>query len=483
MPRISLTTRDYDAANIELETKATSLFSSWTKFNLSNIGTVFLRLKAMMTDQFSWYLNRVIRQAWLATVDTRRNAQHVLSRTGYTMAGRSPASVDITFSFVGGGTHGQDVIIPAGTIVETTTGGYHFETIAAGTIIAGQPSVDITAKNWTARTEQVEADGTAKQEIRLSNENVIEGTIVFTLGGGWTEEDDLLDSGPTDKHYKVEYDDRVRAILIFGDGTTGEMPSGTATITYNTGGGSGANDVAIGALTKLIGTFLDIIAAPVQLETTNAAEPSGGSDEETIDTARKQAPKITRADKLTITREDHQVHGQEVDGVARILALAHQEEAGIAAAFFYLWVVPTGGGVPSSGLKDDVVTYLTTVKPILSHETLVMNDGEYVTITPVGTVTKKDGFTAADVKTAVDLAVSTYFDYLNVDEANEYTMRFGYDKDTFYTDSELVAVIVGATINDLPCVENLTLSSPAGNVSIGPHEIPELGSLAGLVVS
>lgn len=491
--RITLTARDYDTALAELKAKATALFPSWTKFIDSNIGTVILKLFAMFTDQGSLLLNRVFNQCFLATVDVRRYAQHICNKLNYTIAGPATASVDLTFAFEGGGTHTENVTIPAGTRVETTDGSFHFETLTDLTITAGNPNGTVSAKNWTAQSETFTADGSSGQEVFLRYSDFIAGSADVTIAAvGWTEQDDLLESGAADKHYKIEYDNLLRAILVFGDGTNGAMPSGSGTVTYNTGGGSAANGVAIGTITKILDTIYDALSAEMSMTCTNAAAPAGGDDSESIDVARVQAPASYRAQDRTISRDDYEANAEEVSGVARCLALGHQQESGIALGMEYLWIVPVGGGAPSAALKTAVETYLKNDKPIVDCSDILVNDGEYVTITIVAAVTAKSGFLAADVKTAIDAAFNSavdpygYFDYRHVDDAGNYTMEFGYNKGYFYV-SEVYDIIMGTEISGEPCVENVTITTINGvapaNIAIGSHKIPEIGSLAGITVS
>ena len=484
--KISLTARDFDTAFQELKTKATNVFSTWTKFALSNIGVFFLELFATIIDQCSFYLNRVANETWLATVQQRRNAQKLLTRIGYVMSGPVPASVELTFSFTGGGTHTQDVTIPEGTPVETADGNFHFETITDMTITAGNPNGTVDAKHWTARSESIETDNTADQQIYLRNADFVPESEEVTIASvTWTRVVDLLDSGPTDKHYKVEYDNDMRAILIFGDGTTGQKPNGSGTVTYNTGGGADANAVQAATITEIKATIYNALAAPVSMDCTNAASPTGGVDTETIDTARVQGPREFRTLEKTVSRDDYEANAQSVSGIARCLALGHNEDAAIPAGNEYLWLVPEGGGQPTAGQQTAVTDQLSDADktPVVDPSGFVIvTPTLYNTITPVGVAEKKDGFGAAAVKTAMDLAITTYFTYTNLDDDNNYTVDFGHNKDTFYR-SELIDIIMNTEINGERCIKNITLTTPAANVSIADKEMPALGSLAGLTVT
>src|SRR5207244_13483234 len=59
----------------------------------------------------------------------------------------------------------------------------------------------------------------------------------------WQELPSLLDSGPNDHVYRVEIDDEGYATVVFGDGTFGQRPDETSTVTalYRIGGGAVGN--------------------------------------------------------------------------------------------------------------------------------------------------------------------------------------------------------------------------------------------------
>jgi hypothetical protein len=482
---LNYTTRDYDAYIEALKTKATELFPDWKTFNESNVGYIILELIAMMGDQNSWYLNRNSNQMFLPTVTTRRNLIKILKKMNYTLGGRVAASVDIDFIFENSGTHSQNVSIPKDTVITTEDGTYHFETTEELIITAGSVYGTVTAKNWTSQSEDLEFDGEANQEIYLQHENFIEDwdeTVLIIESQTWTRQIDLLSSGPTDKHYRVEYDDELRAILIFGDGVTGAKPDGQGSIDYKTGGGEEANDIEIGAINTIVDTLTDAIGAAVVMYCENDASPSGGENEETITEAVKQAPKESKESDVTVSRPQYETNSQAVSGVARALALGRNEDGLISYNTVYVYIVPVGGGAPSIALKTAVETYLTVTNPVVMTSNVSILDGIYHNITVAGTITRNNSFTAEAVKTAVDAALEAYFDYENIDDQNDYTVDFGINKDTVYV-SEIIAVILNTTINGIKCIENVTLASPSSNVNISQKEIPALQSLAGLTVS
>ncbi len=480
---IQLVDRDYDAYIAQLETAANAEFPSWTDFNKSNIGYVYLELLAAQGDQSSYYLNSFINETFLPTVKRRENAIKILEgRMNYQLGGPTPALVDLTFTIPA--TLANDVLIPEGYTVESIDGLTTFETTVSVQIDAGLTSVIVSCKNWVSQTDaNISFDDSQNQEVTLANENYINKTAEINISAvDWLRVDDFTESGPTDKHFKVSVNNELQAILIFSDGVRGEKPVGNGDATYKTGGGIGANGVQPNELTSLTDPILDTLNNEVEITVTNVSSPSGGEDAETLDQARVDAPKSKRSTERTVTVPDYEANAELVDGIARVLALGKQEDITIQLGTTLSIATPVGGGVLSAGLIAAIELMYSTTRPVGSGSEFVVTGATYSTITPVGTVIAKTGFTLAAVKTAVDQALLDYFNYESLDDKNEPNINYGFKKPIFFV-STLVDIIMNVKVNSLKAVDNVTLTSPVANINIADKVIPELGVLTGLVVT
>ena len=84
--------------------------------------------------------------------------------------------------------------------------------------------------------------GLANLDIVLDYIPFLDGSAVVTAANGAFEErDNLLSSGPNDRHFTVLVDQNDRATLRFGNGASGTPPTGTVNIVYKTGGGESGN--------------------------------------------------------------------------------------------------------------------------------------------------------------------------------------------------------------------------------------------------
>lgn len=479
--KLEYTTRDFDAYFSLLKTEATNQFPEWTDFNDSNVGVLFLELISALGDQNSFYINQGLNEGFLPTVVRKKNGIKVLNRMAYQLDLLTAASVDLTFTFEGGGTHAEDVTIPAGYLVKTEDSVYNFETTIELIILAGNANGIVSARNNLTVTDSLSFDNTVNQTKKLKQTTFTEAVEVSIASLIWTEQDDLIDSSPTDKHFTVFADEFGVATLSFGDGVNGALPNGSGSCTYRIGGGEDANSIQPDTITKLGLPILDALAVEVDMEVTNVSSPSGGEEEESLDEARVKAPKEMKVAETTVSRDDYEGHSELVPGVARALAHGKQQNASIPTGVMWVYIVPEGGGAPSVQLLSDVEDFLINDKPIMSGSGISAANPTYTTITPVAQIFPKSGFVPADCLTAAKAAITQYFEFDNLDDLNKHTADFGEYKPKFFI-SELIDIILNTKIGDLKCIENTTVTSPASDVTIPTINMSELGSLAGVTL-
>lgn len=478
------TARDYDSLLAAIKTKATELFPDWTDFSRTNAGYVILELQAMIGDQLHYYENQTANESFIGTCKRKKSMIALCKLIDYILAMRVAANVTLKFTL--DETPAVNVYLKQGDIVSTEDDEYEFEIQENKTILAGSTGIglikEVSGKNQTVRQDIYDADGSADQEFLLTEYNYLSGSISIDVAGDstWIAVDDFLNSGPTDKHFSLIYDTDNQGndivYLVFGDGTNGAKPSGEVTIDYKTGGGILANSIQPGKITKIVSTIYDANGNEVNnINVTNEASPSNGQDAMTLDEARIYAPKSTKASERTVAREDFINNAESVPGVVRAQSMSKRQDASMPDNTTYVYVVPTGGGVPSDTLKTAVETMLTVTKPILITHNLYIKNPNYKTVNIEGTIEKKTGYTAADVKTRVDAALTAWFDYLNVDALTNDWMIYFYMKIPV---SKIIDII-----HDVEGVRKVTLTVPAAEVVCTEIEIPALGSLSSLTVS
>jgi hypothetical protein len=169
----------------------------------------------------------------------------------------------------------------------------------------------------------------------------------------WTWQPTLLESSVTDSDYIVETDDDGRAIIRFGNGTSGmALPDGAyVRAKYRVGSGSRGN-VAAGALRHLVRRGDDDFGAANILEVRNPLAAWGGVAPEDVTEVKLTAPALLHArTERAVTPEDYAKAARE-----------HDEVSGAMAAFRWtgtwhtvlLTVDPKGRNGLSPELQDRV---------------------------------------------------------------------------------------------------------------------------------
>ncbi|TQF06853.1 putative baseplate assembly protein [Kitasatospora acidiphila] len=143
----------------------------------------------------------------------------------------------------------------------------------------------------------------------------------------WTQVSDFLASGPNDRHYTL---DPATGIVTFGNGVRGLIPAVDAEIvavSYRSGGGAAGN-VPAGAIDTLLS------ALPGVDSVTNSRAAAGGTDLESLDELKRNAPALLRRQGRAVTAADYASLARQVGGVADALALplAHPDHPGVDVA-------------------------------------------------------------------------------------------------------------------------------------------------------
>ncbi|MCC7247443.1 MAG: hypothetical protein IT473_02360 [Lysobacter sp.] len=179
---------------------------------------------------------------------------------------------------------------------------------------------------------------------------------VWVDGELWTAVETLAGSGPLDRHYAIDIDERERATVVFGDGVHGAVPpSGRNNLIakYRIGHGGSAN-VAAAAIATMPR------ALPFLERSFNPLPASGGSDTETPDSIKRQAAHRVRTLDRAVALSDYLDLALSYSGVAKARADLEREGSGRAArSVIALTVAATGGSALSTPQKEALLAYLS----------------------------------------------------------------------------------------------------------------------------
>jgi len=326
---LDLGTRDFEGYRSDVISSgglADQYTPDWTDRSELDLGVALTEVFGYIGDSLSYYQDRCANEA-LPLSCTRRKSMIEHSRfLGYELRPNISASVELTFVANGAGT----LPIKTQVSVDTSDGSEDqtFELEAAFVVPgAGTYTGKVALHGESTTDTPTSSDGSAGQTLELEGSPLAinpDGTssleIWVTEGGPaelWTEVTKFHESEPTDKVYRVEIDEDDIVTVIFGDGVTGKKPaSGIDNIQpiYRVGGGTDGNQVGIGKLTRLVGSYSFIDSV------TNPAVPSGGRPKETIEEARINAPLSLVALNRAVRHGDYKALALEVSGVSKAKA-------------------------------------------------------------------------------------------------------------------------------------------------------------------
>lgn len=355
--------RDYDTTLARLKELARKNFtdpegrSLWTDFDAPTVENTLLKLMAWYGDLQGFMRDNYIGEASGWTVKRKENLLVWARLFNYTLTGPGYASVDVTFSI--DAAHGEDVLVPADTLL--TVGNIRYRTVSDVTITAGETEADGSAMQITHRTETIASTDKVDQEVALSYKGYVDGSMqVSTAAGAWTRVDSFVGSDADDLHYKVFRDEEFRPIVVFGDGANGAVPEGDVTYTYDTTLGPDGR-VSAGRLAGSVTVPHGVGTIDVDYE--NAEASKGGTQGMGTGEAKARLPDHIRTGDQLVTRTDYEAAAEAHADVARAYLLTRQDYGGAGVNHGILGLVAKGAtldrytlpAAPTASIIADVV--------------------------------------------------------------------------------------------------------------------------------
>ena len=362
---VAYTNKDYESLRRELLAKVPQLTDWWTDFNASDLGVVLLELFCGVGDMLAYYLDAQAAEAFLPTARQRQNVIQLCKLIGYRLD--APVSATTTLRFSLTSPLEADLVIPAKTTARAhlDSGDVEFETVEEAILPRGRLSVDVNARQGRRKVESFTATGEPNASLPLTGTQSAQDSLSVLVGErAWREVDHFQDSGGQDEHFQAETDGLDRTRILFGDGVRGAIPAAEAVIRVEyleTQGAAG--NLGVGVVTELTSTLYqdgDLVAVIV----TNSVPATGGTDRESLDHARRQAPAEVRTVWKALTKDDYKALAEGYPGVAKAQVLDVNDCANIRYYQVNLAVAPHGGGPPSPILKRDLAAFLESRKVV-----------------------------------------------------------------------------------------------------------------------
>lgn len=496
MAEFDYTDRDYAALRLRLQGRAQQRFPSWTDFNTANFGNTLLELFAFMGDNLSFYQDNQANESRITTARRRKSMIGLMKLIGYTLEGATAAQIEVDFTIAGA--LGEDIEIPAGSIVRTREATpTEFQLLEAVTIPAGDTTATGTVEHSkTHDDETFELDGSPNQQVKLAETPYIDDSLEVTINElAYTAVDNFINSTSQSRHYQVLVDENDRAYIRFGNGVNGIAPAGTLEVVYKTGGGTAGN-VEANAIKELVGSFTTVGGSPVTISVTNPDTATVlGQDRETLEQAAVNGPASLRALERTVSRTDFEDNARLVDGVGRALAITKNEDPTVVSTenTTYVFIVPEGGGTLSNEVKNAVLTMYNTTRPVMTTHMVQVITATYKEIDVTAWVYVSSGVTAATVRQRIQAALEAAFEPVISDSSSDSfglpntAVNFGFyykdaddEPEPFVRWSDILSLIKVSGVRRVGTPEDgeaLQLNGTSDDVELELIEFPTLGTV------
>lgn len=487
-PNTDYTDKDFASLRERLFELIQSVFPEWTDRNVSNFGNILIELFSFTGDFLTFYQDNQAREARITTATQRKSLLGLVKLLNFTpsTASASQATLLITTPPMAG-----DIIINNGDVFYTqeVVDPVAFQVVnpdaPAYVIPAGVTAINVTVENSEPAQDTVASSGLPFLTFPLSETPYLDDSLtVVAANGTYEQRANLLSSTGSDRHFTVAVDQNDRATIRFGNNINGAIPTGTITATYKTGGGERAN-VEPNAIRVAGTSYTDTLGTVARLTITNPTKASGGAPRMSNERIAELAPEQLRAPINSIAREDFEINARRLPQVARALHLTRNEDPSIPENTGILYVVPAGGGYPTTDLKNLVHHQVTTVYPCPTTYTLLVRDPVYKFVDVTAIVFLRAGASASLVKAALTANLSAFFALKNPDGTTNTAIDFGFNaKDVDGNPSPSLSwsdvqnvVRDTAGVRKVEPVNGFTLNNERADVALLPREFPSLRNL------
>lgn len=328
---------------------------------------IFIRIAGVWSgilEQLGYYIDNKAREVYIPTLRKFVSIAKIAKLFDYRIRGNSAASTTVTFYF--DSSLPSNVLVPSGTKIGTKEG-INFITLADVTILAGQVSADVQAKNWSPVSNLLlgVSTGFADQIYDLET-NVVDGSIVLRVDTDtYLAVDTLAYSIGTSLNFVETVTEQQKMSVIFGDGINGKIPpiSKNIYVDYFTSDGNAGN-VGIGSITEVISTVSGIPTGFI-LKVVNNVNANGGVDQEGLEILRKRIPLSIRTLDRAVTEQDYEDIAELFNGVEKATV---DFECGKTVD---IYIAPVGGGPASPTLLSDVTNYFEDKRMITTKVRLL----------------------------------------------------------------------------------------------------------------
>jgi len=373
-------------------------------FEGSNLNSL-LDVLSYNTYMNAFYLNMIGSEMFLDSSQLRNSIVSHAKELNYIPRSRTSARAKVTFAINTGGDIPINVVIPENYTIRTTIDGINMdfttdESITVNRSDVGYVSDSVYVYEGKIVYEFFTVDGTVRYSLDSSNidTNSIKVTVINSASDTsntiYTKADTLYGLTSNSEIYFVQGYNNDQYEIVFGDGISGKaLANGNIVkVKYRSTNGELGNKAVNFAVSTAVG---DTASYPVTVTTNISA--ADGSERETIESIKLNAPRHFAAQNRAVTKDDYTTLIIEKYPQIKTVNVYGGENANPPQyGKVIVSMIPYGSfPVVSAELKSDIVAYLKT-KSITTEP--VIKDPEYMYIEIQSAVSYNPSLTAKSIQ-------------------------------------------------------------------------------------
>lgn len=340
------------------------------------------------------------------TLFTSRQREMILAHAqlmGYTPKSAIPAKVDLLVTLPepkAARTFQKYELKVTSRNVDGQADEIFFENEEAFSVALGISTILVTFVHGKTLKQDYTSDGQPNQEVTLTELGALDDFTTVTIAAvAWQQVSTFLDSGPTDKHFAIRLDTDGRTVVLFGNGTNGQIPvaSSVANIQYRVG-------VDNSNLSKNSLTYVFESPSPAVVTVEQPVNANGGEPADDKAAIVKGATNAIRQRSFLGTAKEIVAYCEAYSGVARAVV-------SFIDPVIYACIIPSGGGAASTSLINALRTDLET--RVGMGKVPVVDDALQSPPTISVLFTTKAGFVSADVSASIKTEIQSLINPLS----------------------------------------------------------------------
>jgi len=407
-------------SNLKAFMKAKTAFKDYD-FEGSNLNSM-LDVLSYNTYMNAFYLNMIGSEMFLDSAQLRNSVVSHAKALNYIARSRTSARAKVTFAVNTGGDVPTNVVIPENYVIRTTVDGINMdfttdETITINRSDVGYVTDSVYVYEGKIVYEFFTVDGTVRYSLNSSNidTNSIKVTVINSASDSsntiYTKADTLYGLTSNSEIYFIQGYNNDQYEIVFGDGISGKaLANGNIIkVKYRSTNGELGNKAVNFAISSAVG---DTAAYTVTVTTNISA--ADGSERETIESMKLNAPRHFAAQNRAVTKEDYTtLIIEKYPQIKTVNVYGGENAVPPQYGKVIVSMIPYGNfPVVSTELKTDIAAYLRT-KSITTEP--VIKDPEYMYIEVQSAVSYNPSLTTksiqqlrSDVLSKVQLYETTY---------------------------------------------------------------------------